>query len=88
MSDDESIVIKPKEPFQEAIFAENADELAKFMDQPMMAIAELILGPMATRPRAWIVMGGRIVQGVPKGDCFSRSAKKLRTCVRMASFTD
>lgn len=81
MSEDESIVLKPREPFSDAILPQNADELAKFMDQPMAAIAETITGALAAGPKAWSVMTGHIVQGILKGKLFqqvSREIKELR----------
>jgi hypothetical protein len=77
----ESIVIKPRDPFTDVILSENADELAKFMDQPMSAIAESITGLLALGPKAWTVTTGRIVQAILKGKMFeqvSREIKELR----------
>jgi len=47
MSDDESIVIRPREPFTDLIQRQDADELAKFMEQPLTVIAESITGALA-----------------------------------------
>lgn len=80
-NDGESIVIKPKDPFSDAILSQNAGELAKFMDEPLSAIAETITGLLATGPKAWMPMTGRIVQGFLKGRQFeqvSREIKELR----------
>ena len=67
MAEKESIVIKPRELFSDAPLPESADELAKFMDQPLTAIAEAITGALAAGPKAWTVMTGHIVQGILKG---------------------
>jgi hypothetical protein len=77
----EHIVLKPREPYGEVILPENADELAKFMDQPLQAIAEAVTGALAAGPKQWSVMAGHIVQGILKGKLFqqvSREIKELR----------
>jgi len=77
----ESIVVKPKEPFSNAILPQNADELAKLMEQPVTAIAELITGALAAGPQYWTVMTGHIVQAMLKGRLLqevSREIKELR----------
>jgi len=57
-----SIVVNAREPFSDALLPQSADELAKFMDQPLTAIAETITGALAAGPKAWTVMTGHIVQ--------------------------
>jgi len=52
MPEDDSIVLKPRELFGDVILTQNADELAKFMDQPLTAIAETITGALAAGPKA------------------------------------
>jgi hypothetical protein len=74
---DESIVLKHREPFSDAILPEDADELAKFMDEPLSAIAEAITGALAAGPKAWTVMTGHIVQGMLKGKLFQQVAKEI-----------
>jgi hypothetical protein len=77
----ESIVIKPREPFSDVILSENADELARFMDEPLSAIAESITGALAAGPKHWTVMTGHIVQAMLKGKLLqqvSREIKELR----------
>jgi hypothetical protein len=77
----ESIVPKPREQFSDAILSQNADELAKFMDQPMSAIAESVTGWLAAGPKSWTVMTGHIVQAILKGKMLeqvSREIKELR----------
>jgi hypothetical protein len=44
MAGEESIVLKPREPFSDALLPQSADELVKFMDQLLTAIAEAITG--------------------------------------------
>jgi hypothetical protein len=66
----EGIVLKPRELFSDVILSQNKDELAKFMDQPLTAIAETITGALAAGPQAWMVMTGHIVQAVLKGKLF------------------
>jgi hypothetical protein len=81
MADDESIVIKPREFSENLLLPENTDQLAKFMDEPLPAIAEMITGAMAAGPRSWMVMGGRIVQSIFKAKLYqqvSREIKELR----------
>jgi hypothetical protein len=80
MADEESIVIKQREPFSDAILPQNADELAKFMDGPTVRIAELLTGALAAGPKAWLLITGHLVQGILKGQLFqqvSREIKKL-----------
>jgi hypothetical protein len=82
MTEDESIVLKPREPFSsDAVLPQDADELAKFMDQPLPAIVETITGALAAGPKAWTVVAGHIVQGILKGKLYqqvSREIKELR----------
>jgi hypothetical protein len=81
MSDDESIVLKPKIPLDDIILSQNKDELAKFMDQPFQAIAEVITGVLAEGPKAWGSMAGRFVQSILKDKMyqqFSREIEDLR----------
>lgn len=47
-----SIVVNAREPFSDALLPQSADELAKFMDQPLTAIAETITGALAAGPKA------------------------------------
>jgi hypothetical protein len=77
MPEDESIVLKPHELLSDAILSQNADELAAFMDQPQVAIAEAITGAIAAGPKAWVAMTGRIVQGTLKGKLFQQVGQEL-----------
>jgi hypothetical protein len=77
-SADQSLVLKPREPFEDAILPENADELAKFMDQPLTAIAEAITGALASGPKSWTVMTGHIVQGMLKGKLFPQVCREIK----------
>jgi len=81
MAEEESIILKPREPFSDALLPQSADELAKFMDQPLTAIAEAITGALAAGPKAWTLMTGHIVQGILQGKLYqqvSREIKELR----------
>jgi hypothetical protein len=78
MSEDESIIPKPREPFSDAVLPQNADELALFMDQPLAAIAETITGALAAGPKVWTVMTGHIVQGMLKGKLFQQVSKEIK----------
>jgi len=78
MPDDESIVIKPREFSADLLLPENADELEKFMDDPLPAIAEAITGAMAAGPKNWMVMGGRIVQAMLKGKLFQQVSQEIK----------
>ena len=81
MAQEESIVLKPREPFSDALLPQSADELAKFMDEPLTAIAEAITGALAAGPKAWTLMTGHIVQGILQGKLYqqvSREIKELR----------
>jgi len=81
MAEEESIVLKPREPFSDALLPQSADELAKFMDQPLTAIAEAITGALAAGPKTWTLMTGHIVQGILQGKLYqqvSREIKELR----------
>src|SRR5258708_6599263 len=74
----ESIVIKPREPFSDVILSENADDLAKFMEQPLTAIAEAVTGALAAGPQAWTVSTGHIVQSLLKGKLFPQLAREIK----------
>jgi hypothetical protein len=78
---EESMILKPREFSADLLLPENSDELAKFMEQPLTAIAESITGALAAGPKGWMMMTGRIVQGILKGRLFQRlgqEVKKLR----------
>jgi hypothetical protein len=88
MADNESIVIKPREFSDDLLLPQNTDELAKFMDEPLQAIAEAITGAMAAGPKSWMLMGGRIVQSMFKGKLYqqvSREVKDLRDSGKISS---
>jgi hypothetical protein len=70
--EEESIVVTPREPFSDAILSENADELAKFMDQPLPAIAEMVTGWLAAGPKSLDGRNGSHFQQV------GREIKRLR----------
>jgi len=81
MAEEESIVLKPREPFSDALLPQSADELAKFMDQPLAAIAETITGALAAGPKAWTLMTGHFVEAILQGKLYqqvSREIKELR----------
>lgn len=79
MSCEESIVLKPKEPFADMILLENRDELAKFMEQPTTAIAEALTGAFASGLRGWMMSGGRLVQGMLKAKLFQVVSQEIKT---------
>jgi hypothetical protein len=78
MADEESIVLKPREPFSDALLPQDADELAKFMDQPLAAIAETITGALAAGPKAWTVTTGHIVQAILKGKLYQQVSREIK----------
>jgi hypothetical protein len=78
MKEEESIVPTPREPFSDALLPQSADELAKFMDQPLTAIAEAITGALAVGPKAWTVMTGHIVQAILKGKLYQEVGRKIK----------
>jgi len=78
MTNSESIVVKPREFSADLLLPENADELAKFMDEPLSAIAEAITGAMASGPRSWMVMGGHVVQAMLKGRLFQQVSQEIK----------
>jgi hypothetical protein len=78
MAEEESIVLKPREPFSDALLPQSADELAKFMDQPLTAIAETITGALAAGPKAWTVMTGHIVQGILQGKLYQQVSREIK----------
>jgi hypothetical protein len=78
MAEEESIVLKSREPFSDALLPESADELAKFMDQPLTAIAEAITGALAAGPKAWTVMTGHIVQGILQGKLYQQVGREIK----------
>jgi hypothetical protein len=76
--EEESIVVTPKEPFSDAILPENADELAKFMDQPLPAIAEMITGWLAAGPKEWMVGTGRIIQAILQAKLHQQVGREIK----------
>ncbi len=73
-----SIVQKPREPFEDVLLPENTSELARLMDEPTTAIAEIITGAFAAGPKAWMVIGGRIVQGMLKAKLFQQVSQEIK----------
>jgi hypothetical protein len=71
---DESIVLKPKDPLSDIILTENKDALARFLDEPLPAIAEAITGALASGPKSWVLASGHIVQAALKGRLFPQFA--------------
>src|SRR6266571_2728712 len=67
MSEDESLVISKKQLFADSILPQNKDELAQFIDQPFPALAEVIMGALASGLKGWPLVAGHIVQGAFKG---------------------
>lgn len=88
MADDESIVIKPREFPADLLLPENTSELAKFMDEPFPAIAEMITGAMAAGPRSWMIMGGRIVQSMFKAKLFQQVSQEIKDLRDMGAIPD
>lgn len=78
MPDEESIVIKPRELSEDLLLPQNTDELAKFMDEPFSAVAEAITGAMAAGPKAWMIMGGRIVQSIFKAKLYQQVSLEIK----------
>jgi hypothetical protein len=78
MAEEESLVAKRREVFSDALLPQNTDELAKFMEQPLTAIAESITGALAAGPKAWTVMTGHIVQGILKGKLYQQVALEIK----------
>jgi hypothetical protein len=78
MADDERIVIKPREFSADLLLPENNSELAKFMDEPLTAIAETITGAMAAGPKTWMIMGGRIVQSMFKAKLYQQVSEEIK----------
>jgi hypothetical protein len=73
-----SIVQKPREEFEDILLPENTGELARLMDEPTTAIAEIMTSAFAAGPKAWMVMGGRIVQGMLKAKLFQQVSREIR----------
>lgn len=78
MTENGSVVLKRRDPLGDAILPQNADELAKFMDQPLSAIAESITGALAAGPQHWTVMTGRIVQAMLKGKLLQQVSREIK----------
>jgi hypothetical protein len=78
MADDESLVVKPREFSDDLLLPQSTDELAKFMDEPLPAIAEMITGAMAAGPKSWMIMGGRIVQSIFKAKLYQQVSREIR----------
>ncbi len=75
---DDCIVIPARQMFSDSILPQNRDELAKFMDQPFSAIAEIIMGALATGSKGWPLIAGRIVQGALKGQMFQQVNRTIK----------
>jgi hypothetical protein len=78
MSENESVILKPRELLSDAILTQNADELAKFMDQPTTAIAEAMTALLAAGPKAWIGIIGRLVQATLKAKLFPQISQEIK----------
>jgi hypothetical protein len=78
MAEEESFVLKPREPFSDALLPQSTDELAKFMDQPLPAIAEAITGALAAGPTARIEIAGHIVQAILKGRLYQQVGREIK----------
>jgi len=78
MGKEESIVQKPRTLLSEAVLPQSADDLAKFMDQPLTAIAEAITGMLAAGPTSWTVMAGHIVQAILKGKLYEQVSQEIK----------
>jgi hypothetical protein len=92
MPQDESLVIPKKQLFSDSILPQNKDELAEFIDQPFPALAEVIMGALASGVKGWPLVAARIVQGAFKGQMFqqvNRTIKELREKGKLAEdFTE
>jgi hypothetical protein len=81
MADDESIVAIPRERFSDLLLPESKDELAKLMDQPAVAIVEILTGAVTSGPKDWMARTGHIVQAILTGKLhrqFAQEIKELR----------
>jgi len=78
MPDDESLVIVEKPLLSDSILPQNRDELARFIDQPFDALAETIMGSLASGAKGWPLAAGQIVQGAFKGQMFQQISKKIK----------
>jgi hypothetical protein len=74
----QGLVLNPREPFDDAILLENKDELARFMDQPLTAIAETITGALASGPKSWTLMTGHLVQAILKAKLFQQVGREIK----------
>jgi hypothetical protein len=74
----ESIVVTPRDPFSDVILSENAEELAKFMDEPVTAIAETITGLLAAGSKAWLPLTGRMVQAILNAKMYQQLGREIK----------
>src|SRR5207249_1992465 len=88
MTEEESIVQKPREPFSDAVLPQNADELAKFMDQPFPAIAETIMGALDAGWKKWMLIAGRVVQGALSGQLFQQVNREIKKLIDKGKIPD
>jgi hypothetical protein len=79
MDDQESFVAKPSNSFDQMLLAENKDALAKFLDSPVSAIVETIVGGLSVGVPAWAPLTGRVVQGALKGKLFLQISREIET---------
>jgi hypothetical protein len=77
MDEQNSIVLKPRIPFDEALLAENKDALAEFLDSPVSAIVETIVGALSGGVKSWGPITGRVVQGALKGKLFQQVSREI-----------
>ena len=72
-------VLKKGDP--ELIPFRDPESLAKFMDQPLMTIAEAVTGALALGYSDAILVGGRLVQATLKGKLLKQVAREIQDLI-------
>ena len=88
MTEEETYIVKSRDPLTDIILLENKDALAKFLDQPLTAIVESITGALASGPTAWMPITGRIVQGALKGKLFQEVSREIEDLRKRGKISD
>jgi hypothetical protein len=77
MSDEGSLIVRPRD-YSDICKLGDPSVLEQFLDEPATLIAETITGAFATGKTGLIVAGGRIVQGLLKGQDFKQFGREFR----------
>jgi len=76
-NDELTYVVKSRD-FADIIKLGDPTTLEEFLAKPASFVAETLTGFFAEGPKSLVVSGGRIVQGILKGQLFERTAKEIQ----------